>query len=539
MMQQSTTITRTRSLLTALAVVLIALAALAMGAGGASAQEGTTWEWGNFCLDAYASNSTCEANDVRIASITPSVTEACLAVGDTATVKFLVTLDSGANERYDVSMFVATDGGSAWHGNSCYHDFLQPVSTDPTLIDVVNGDGYFWELEAKPDQCGDIRQNELTYYEFQQEVTITCVDNNNDGTVDPINTCTAWHNNAKPDCLTVKDADLDVPSKCTCEYMAPDPPVIIYLGYDWGDLPDSYGTTLAHNGAQHAIQDSDKNNTPNAQGGVPAVWLGLTVDYSPNAETDGQPNSEATGDDYNTQNNKLVDDEDGIAPVGGEWDYGTDGGQISVNVNSSNGSCDGCQLGFWIDWNDDGDFSDAGESYVEPVVFGPQTLAFDIPVGAKSNGVYARFRLYAGNYVGAIKSYGLVVNGEVEDYYFAVPTAVELLSFTATAERKAIVLTWETASEINNLGFNLYRARKIDGERIRINAELIPTLVPPGSNYGAVYEYPDTTLKGNKTLYYWLEAINIHGTNDLYGPIEASAARGLDLKEAPSQTDVK
>jgi len=208
-------------------------------------------------------------------------------------------------------------------------------------------------------------------------------------------------------------------------------------------------------------------------------------------------------------------------------------------VNSSNGSCDGCQLGFWIDWNDDGDFSDAGESYVEPVVFGPQTLAFDIPVGAKSNGVYARFRLYAGNYVGDIKSYGLAVNGEVEDYYFAVPTAVELLSFTATAERKAIVLTWETASEINNLGFNLYRARKIDGERIRINAELIPTLVPPGSNYGAVYEYPDTTLKGNKTLYYWLEAINIHGTNDLYGPIEARAARGLDLKEAPSQTEVK
>ncbi len=51
----------------------------------------------------------------------------------------------------------------------------------------------------------------------------------------------------------------------------------------------------------------------------------------------------------------------------------------------------------------------------------------------------------------------------------AVPTAVELGSFTATAERKAIVLAWETTSEISNLGFNLYRAKKVDGERTRIN----------------------------------------------------------------------
>ncbi|NLE74472.1 MAG: hypothetical protein GX604_07590 [Actinobacteria bacterium] len=546
MTQQATTITRTRPLLTALAVALIVLGALAMGARGASAQEGTTWELGNFCLDDYAKNSTCEANDVRIASITPSVEEACVAVGDTATVKFQVRLDSGANQRYDVSMFVATDGGSAWTGNSCYHDFLQPVSTDPTLIDVLSGNGPFWELESTHDMCGDIRQNEPTYYNFQQEITIDCVDNNNDGAVDPISTCTGWHNNAKNDCLTVKGADIDVPSKCTCEYM--DPGVRVYRGYDWGDLPDSYKTVTADDGARHAIQDLNNDNTPDTITNttaepdivVPAVWLGPTVDYSPNAETDGQPNFEATGDDNNIQNTKLVDDEDGITVSSAYSIWGQDGGQFSVNVNSSDGTtCTDCKLGFWIDWNGDGDFADPDESYLQDVTYGTQTVHFDIPATATVRDLYARFRLYDGNYNGSYLPTGLVVNGEVEDYHFAQPTAVELLSFTATAERKAIVLTWETASETDNAGFNLYRARKVDGERTRINTALIPTLVPPGSNYGAIYAYPDTTFTGNRNFYYWLEIVDIYGATQLSDPIEARAARGLELKEPPSRTEVK
>ena len=130
--------------------------------------------------------------------------------------------------------------------------------------------------------------------------------------------------------------------------------------------------------------------------------------------------------------------------------------------SSSDGTCNGCQLGFWIDWNNDGDFGDTGESYLKPVTIGSQIVTFDIPDGPLSQltNAYARFRLYSGGYSGAYQSYGLVVNGEVEDYYFAVPTAVKLLSFTATGQKKAIVLNWETASETDNLGFNLYRSER-------------------------------------------------------------------------------
>ncbi|NLE74064.1 MAG: hypothetical protein GX604_05510 [Actinobacteria bacterium] len=438
-------------------------------------------------------------------------------------------------------MFIATDGtqpddatktGGAKFGDACYHDFLQPSSVAGPW-DLISGNGAFKELEDgnKADQCGDIEQNVTNYYLTRVPVTVKCADGNGDGVVDPFSVCTSWDNNQTDYCTTVKNARPGTDSKCRCESVSPG--LLIYRGYDWGDLPDIYKTITDSNGARHAIQDSDNNNTPNTQGGIPAVWLGPTVDHSPSAETDGQPNSSATGD-YNAN----ADDENGIEPVG-EWTFGTNGGEISVNVNSSDGTCTGCRLGFWIDWNGDGDFADSGESYLEPVVFGPQTVKFDIPVGAQSNGVYARFRLYAGNYVGPINSNGLVVNGEVEDYYFTVPTAVELRSFKATAERNAIVLAWETTSEINNLGFNLYRAKKVDGERTRINAELIRSNVNPGSSSGATYEYPDTTFTGNRTFYYWLEAINIHGPNDLYGPIKARAGRGLDPQDPPSKTEVK
>lgn len=99
------------------------------------------------------------------------------------------------------------------------------------------------------------------------------------------------------------------------------------------------------------------------------------------------------------------------------------------------------------------------------------------------------------------------------------PTAVELLSFTATEEAEAIRLSWETASETDNLGFNLYRARKADGHRTKINAEMIPSQVAPGSPFGAEYEYADGTIQESWVYYYWLEAVDVYGQTGLHGPL--------------------
>ena len=114
---------------------------------------------------------------------------------------------------------------------------------------------------------------------------------------------------------------------------------------------------------------------------------------------------------------------------------------------------------------------------------------------------------------------------DIGAFEYIDPTQVSLRSFTGRVEKKpaagdgtSILLSWETTNETDNLGFNLYRATSPDGARVKLNAGMIPTLVPPGSPYGAVYHYTDTGLLHGTTCY-WLEAVDIHGGKELTGPI--------------------
>jgi hypothetical protein len=102
------------------------------------------------------------------------------------------------------------------------------------------------------------------------------------------------------------------------------------------------------------------------------------------------------------------------------------------------------------------------------------------------------------------------------------PTAVGLASFEATAKAQDVALSWETASEVDNLGFNLYRGDAADGPWTQLNAGLIPSLVPPGSPVGATYTYEDGGLQAGMTYYYRLEAVDVYGQSEFYGPVSAS-----------------
>lgn len=176
------------------------------------------------CLNDFVPGSTCGAQDVKVATM--SVLEyvggdSCAYVGDTTQVILQSTLVAGAGERYDVSMFVALDGGSAQlasrtaNGLSCYHDYLSPVGSPAS---VSSGVGPYWNLEPPPgDQCGDIKQNENTLYNLNA-LTLPCVDTNNDGQVDPISTCLGWSNQTNiPACTGVADAFPNAKPKCNCE----------------------------------------------------------------------------------------------------------------------------------------------------------------------------------------------------------------------------------------------------------------------------------------------------------------------------------
>ena len=80
-------------------------------------------------------------------------------------------------------------------------------------------------------------------------------------------------------------------------------------------------------------------------------------------------------------------------------------------------------------------------------------------------------------------------------------------------------LSWETASEREVVGFNLYRAKTRDGARKQINLETISGQ-NAGSEGGAVYSYGDESVKPGKKYFYWLESISTDGTTRLIGPVK-------------------
>ena len=100
------------------------------------------------------------------------------------------------------------------------------------------------------------------------------------------------------------------------------------------------------------------------------------------------------------------------------------------------------------------------------------------------------------------------------------PTVVSLIDFNATPGNRIVTLTWSTASEIDNAGFNLYRAESEDGEYIKINDSLI--LLEGSPTQGASYEFTDTDAQNRKTYYYKLEDIDLNGQSTMHGPVSAT-----------------
>lgn len=99
------------------------------------------------------------------------------------------------------------------------------------------------------------------------------------------------------------------------------------------------------------------------------------------------------------------------------------------------------------------------------------------------------------------------------------PLAAALASFDASQLGNEIIVTWETVSELENIGFNLYRGVTPDAPNVQLNAALIASQAP-GSGQGFVYTWEDTfDLAGGTTYYYWLEDVDTAGLTTRHGPI--------------------
>jgi hypothetical protein len=98
------------------------------------------------------------------------------------------------------------------------------------------------------------------------------------------------------------------------------------------------------------------------------------------------------------------------------------------------------------------------------------------------------------------------------------PTAITLATFTAQPDDGQIIVSWETASELDNVGFNLYRSDAVDGPYILLNPTLIPSQAP-GSVLGAIYTWRDEDVFPGRMYFYYLEDLAVNGMRELHGPV--------------------
>lgn len=101
---------------------------------------------------------------------------------------------------------------------------------------------------------------------------------------------------------------------------------------------------------------------------------------------------------------------------------------------------------------------------------------------------------------------------------------VELSVFTATEDDGAVILEWQTACEINNFGFHIYRSAEEKGPYQRITTSLIEGAGNSSSSHK--YIYRDNTCCEGFTYWYLLEDIDFSGAKERHGPIKISLNAG-------------
>ncbi len=100
------------------------------------------------------------------------------------------------------------------------------------------------------------------------------------------------------------------------------------------------------------------------------------------------------------------------------------------------------------------------------------------------------------------------------------PLAVALAAFTAEAQADGVLVSWETVSEMNNAGFNLYRSASAAGPQTLLAH--VPSQAP-GSSGGFAYTWADRAdLTPGTTYYYTLEDVDLSGATTLHGPVSAT-----------------
>jgi hypothetical protein len=169
----------------------------------------------------------------------------------------------------------------------------------------------------------------------------------------------------------------------------------------------------------------------------------------------------------------------------------------------------------------DEDYDGAGEDEPSFVLSATPPPGFPYPTEFDEG---ADDELDADNYHGVAAS---LVMGTVDESYdfgwMTHPLAVTIASISAEMTPEGVVISWQTVSEQNNAGFNLYRADSPDGPWRRLNRDLIASLAP-GALESRTYRWVDAPIRPDRTLYFQLEDVALGGAVTRHDPVQVAGA---------------
>jgi hypothetical protein len=123
-----------------------------------------------------------------------------------------------------------------------------------------------------------------------------------------------------------------------------------------------------------------------------------------------------------------------------------------------------------------------------------------------------------------------------DEHFRDIPLAVALSAFTATSNGDKIILKWRTESEINNLGFKVYRSTELDGDYVKVT----PTFIV-GAGAEATpreYSFTDEDVAVGDTYYYYIEDVDFSGKTNKSHIIEVTVGKQTITRIIPIKSSL-
>jgi hypothetical protein len=200
------------------------------------------------------------------------------------------------------------------------------------------------------------------------------------------------------------------------------------------------------------------------------------------------------------------------------WPSSWGSGAIAVNIYWYSGSLivhnDCCFNNYNFTWSDSGQSGRMDVQNIAAHEFGHNLCLNDLyDAGSRE------FTMYGYSSAGETKKRSLHQD-DIDGIRYIYPnTGVRLDEFAAKPRDGDVAVTWTAAVEVNHAGYNLFRREDgSGGAYAKLNDALITGRSP--------YRYMDGGVKAGASYQYLLEAVDLSGHKERFGPVRAQLPAG-------------